>query len=223
MGRYASNENAASPVYFWGLPGESVSLHGLRKLAEKPFGASWEKSPADPNVSLPVTSETRVKGPVKGTVTVALPKDGVAYGFYLVVKSRAGLGEQPPRPGDLPQVRIESDTTLPNAELYAPQADPGRRDRLLLHWRAEDRNLMTNPISLEWSAEPNGPWTFIGDPQLANSGQYSWQVPDNIPAKVFLRLSVRDRAGNNAVAQTPNPVLIDLVTPGPIKAIEVVP
>src|SRR5437660_770656 len=56
-------------------------------------GANWEKSPADPNVSLPVTSETRGLGPVHGTVTVSLPKDGVIYGFYLVVKSRAGLGK----------------------------------------------------------------------------------------------------------------------------------
>ncbi len=176
-------------------------------------GATWEKSLADPNVSLPAGGEVRGQGPVRGTVTVNLPRDGVVYGFYLVVKSRAGLGKPPPRPGDPPQARIEVDTTLPNAVLYEPKADPARGDRLMLHWKAEDRNLAANPISLEWSASPDGPWTFIGDPQLPNTGAYPWQPPDNIPPKVYLRLSVRDKAGNNAIAQTPQPVLIDLVVP----------
>jgi hypothetical protein len=176
-------------------------------------GATWEKSLADPAVSLPVTSEAKNLGPVHGSVTVSMPKDAVIYGFYLVVKSRAGLGKDPPRNGDVPQVRVEVDTTLPDATLFLPGADPARRDRLLLTWKAEDRNLAPNPVSMEWSATPNGPWTFIGDPQLPNTGRYSWQVPNNTPAKVFLRLSVRDVAGNTAVAQTEQPVLIDLFRP----------
>ena len=92
-------------------------------------------------------------------------------------------------------------------------ADPAQPNRLVLSWKAEDRNLAPNPISLEWSATPGGPWTFIGDPQLPNSGQFSWQLPEQMPARVFLRLSVRDKAGNNSIAQTPEPVLVDLVVP----------
>jgi hypothetical protein len=38
-------------------------------------------------------------------------------------------------------------------------------------------------------------------------------VPEDTPPKVYLRLSVRDTAGNVAVAQTPQPVLIDLTEP----------
>ena len=45
-------------------------------------GATWEKSQADPNVTLPVTAETRGAQPVKGNVTVNVPKDGIIYGFY---------------------------------------------------------------------------------------------------------------------------------------------
>src|SRR5262249_231133 len=167
----------------------------------------------DPNVTLPVTAETRTAQPVRGSVTVSLPKDGVIYGFYLVVKNRAGLGKQPPRPGDPPHARIELDTVQPEAELYAPQPDPVRRDCLALTWKASDRNLAPNPISTEWSARPDGPWTFIGDAQLANTGRYLWQVPENAPAKVYLKLSVRDTAGNTAVAQTPQPVIIDVTPP----------
>jgi hypothetical protein len=183
-------------------------------------GATWEKSTADPGVSLPVTSETRGQGPVRGTVTVNLPRDGVVHGFYLVVKSRAGLGKPPPRPGDTPHARIELDTMPPFAELYAPEPDPAHPEQLLLRWKAEDRNLAPNPVSLEWSATATGPWSFIGDAQLPNSGAYSWKLPANVPPKVYLRLSVRDQAGNNAVAQTSAPVLIDLNIPdieGPVE------
>src|SRR5262249_20139811 len=176
-------------------------------------GATWEKAPADPNVTLPVSPEVKGAGPLRGSVTVNLPRDGVIYGFCLVVKSRAGLGKPPPRPGDAPQLRIEVDSTSPTAELYAPQADPGRRDALILAWKAEDRNLDSNPVSLEWAPKREGPWEFIGEPKLPNTGRYTWTVPDRIPPKVFLKLTVRDSAGNVAVAQTGEPVLIDLTVP----------
>jgi hypothetical protein len=175
-------------------------------------GATWQKSAADPNVSLPVSPE-RGAGPVRGTVTVSLPREGVAFGFYLVVKSRAGLGADPPRPGDPPHVRIELDTTPPDAQLMAPTPAPGHHDSLVLSWKAEDRNLAHTPVSLEWSPNANGPWTFIGDAQLPNSGKYIWTINEQVPPKVYLKLTVRDVAGNVAVAQTSQPVLIDLFKP----------
>ena len=36
---------------------------------------------------------TRGGGSVHGSVTVPLNKEGVAYGYWVVVKSRAGLGK----------------------------------------------------------------------------------------------------------------------------------
>lgn len=176
-------------------------------------GASWEKSAGEVSVSLPVSAEIKGPAPVRGMVTVQLPREGLAYGFFLVVKSRAGLGRPAPQSGDVPQVRVEVDTTQPSAELYTPQPDPARRDSLVLAWKAEDRNLAANPVSLEWSANPNGPWDFIGEPQLPNTGRYTWVVPDRTPPKVYLKLTVRDTAGNAAVAQTPEPQLIDLSVP----------
>lgn len=176
-------------------------------------GATWEKQLGDPVVSLPVSPEMHGQTPVKGTVTVQLPSEGKIYGFYLVVKSRAGLSKPAPRPGEAPQVRLECDTTQPSAYLYAPQPDPARPTSLVLTWKAEDRNLAPNPVSLEWSDKPTGPWEFIGDAQLPNTGRYTWQVPTKIPPKVYLKLTVRDTAGNVAVAQTGEPVLIDLTVP----------
>jgi hypothetical protein len=188
-------------------------LGGVDVYVTTDEGATWDKSQDTPGVTLPVTAETRAAQPVRGSVTVNLPKDGVIYGFYLVIKNRAGLGKEPPSPGASPHARIELDTIQPEAELYAPQADPVRHDCLALTWKATDRNLAPNPISIEWSAGRDGPWTFIGEAQLANTGRYLWQVPPNAPAKVYLKLSVRDTAGNTAIAQTPQPVIIDVTPP----------
>lgn len=174
-------------------------------------GQNWEKQPGDPTPVFPPAVDR--SGPVKGSVAVQLLREGVIYGFCLVVKSRAGLGKAPPQRGDLPQIRVELDSTLPEAELYAPQADPMRRDTLLLTWKAADRNLAGNPITLEWAERRDGPWNPIGASELPNTGRHSWAVPPNVPASVFLRLTVRDTAGNTAVAQTNEPILVDLTVP----------
>jgi hypothetical protein len=188
-------------------------LGGVDVYVTTDEGATWKKSPSDPATTLPLSPEAHPPTPVRGSVTVQLADDGVIYGFYLVVKSRAGLGKPPPRPGDQPQVRVEVDTTPPVAELYTPQPDPGRRDTLILSWVATDKNLATNPVSLEWAERREGPWNFIGPAELPNTGRYSWQVPANVPPSVFLRLTVGDVAGNKAVAQTAEPVLVDLAVP----------
>jgi hypothetical protein len=178
-------------------------------------GRTWDKSQIDPKaIQMPNPGEVRgVNGPLQGSVTVPLPREGIVYGISLVVKSRAGLSKAPPQPGDAPQMRVELDTTPPDAELYAPMADPNKRDALMMRWKATDKNLADNPITLEWAPQRNGPWYFIGAAELPNTSQYSWQVPPDVPPTVFLRLTVRDSAGNTGVAQTAEPVLVDLSVP----------
>lgn len=174
-------------------------------------GSTWEKLPGEAQVSLPVSPDP--KGMVRGNVTIPLAREGVTYGFYLVVKSKAGLGKPPPCAGAPPHIRVEMDSTAPEAKLFAPQPTPDRPDSLVLSWEAKDRNLAANPVSLEWAPNPAGPWTFIGDSQLPNTGRYIWTVPGNMPPQVYLRLTVRDTAGNAAVAKTDRAVLIDLSVP----------
>jgi hypothetical protein len=92
---------------------------------------------------------------------------------------------------------------------------------------ATDRNLTANPVNLEWAERREGPWQPVSTEPLPNNlpapggveqpqgptGTFSWQLPDRMPSKVYLRLTVRDTAGNVSVAQTPEPVLIDLTVP----------
>src|SRR5262249_23090772 len=113
---------------------------------------------------------------------------------------------------DLPQMRIEVDMTPPVAKLYYPQADPHRRDALLLSWTASDKNLAPNPITLQWAERPDGAWTTIAA-EVPNTGRYTWQLTPNLPYRVYLRLIARDSAGNTGVDETPDPVLIDLHEP----------
>jgi hypothetical protein len=177
-------------------------------------GHTWEKSEIDRSAILPGTTDVRSGQPLHGSVMVQLNKPEPAiYGFYLVVKSRAGLGKPAPRPGAAPQVRVEVDTTMPEAELYKPQPDPNQQDTLMLSWKASDRNLAPNPVTLEWAEHKEGPWTFIQSPELPNTGKLTWHVSDNMPYQVYLRLTVRDQAGNSAVAETREPVVIDLSVP----------
>ncbi len=118
-------------------------------------------------------------------------------------------------------MRIEIDTVRPVAQLFKPIADPNRPDQLLIRWNARDKNLSATPINLEYAAKPDGPWNPI-KADLENSGRftnervsgdYSWKVPAETPVQVYLRLRVRDRAGNEGVAVTSEPQFVDLTEP----------
>lgn len=160
-------------------------------------GLSWRCFAEDPDLKPPLTVE--------------LPGEGV-YGLSLVVLSKAGLGKRPPQPGELPEMRIEVDSTPPSAKLCAPESDPRRPNTLLIGWTVADRNLAPNPIALQWAERPSGNWETIGS-DLPNTGRHTWQLPPNLPYRVYLRLIARDLAGNTCVAETPEPRLVDLNEP----------
>jgi hypothetical protein len=170
-----------------------------------------------------------------GTVRVVLDVKENAqlegpYGFRLVPVSGAGLSEREPTVGDAPDLRVVLDVTPPQIDLYAPASDPNAPDALVIQWKASDRNFGDDPITLEWSDAPTGPWKPVAttgtDPvvqatamtapvarRLANTGQYSWKVPPGIPARVYLKATARDAAGNVKEVITREPMLVDLTKP----------
>jgi hypothetical protein len=171
-------------------------------------GQSWQKVAAELGPAVPA----RPGEPMLRTLSLNLGQDGT-YGFTLVVHSKAGLSRPAPRASEAPQMRLELDTTAPVATLYKPVPNPAQRDALVLKWDAKDKNLGSRPITLEWAEQPQAEWKPIGEKQLPNTGSYTWKVPEGIPAMVYLRLTVRDTAGNVAVAASRTPVAIDLVEP----------
>jgi hypothetical protein len=160
--------------------------------------------------------DERIENPINGTRLQRMVRfqegepDGI-YGFILVVKNRANIGRQPPQAGEVPELRIELDTRAPEADLYEPTRDP-QPGHLLLRWDATDKNLTPTPINLEWAETREGPWRPIGA-DLPNNGHYSWKLPEQMPVAVFLRLRVRDQAGNETVAISPTAQPVDLHEP----------
>ena len=168
-------------------------------------GQTWQRWAEDPDAKTLVTG-----GKVQRTVE--LPGEGI-YGFRLVVKSRAGRGRPSPNSGDLPEMRIEVDTTAPEAVLLEPRPDAEHRDALVLQWKVKDRNLDAKPITIEWSDRPDGTWhTIVANHPNTPEG-YTWQVPHEMPVSVYLRLRVRDAAGNEGIAVTDQPQVVDLSEP----------
>jgi hypothetical protein len=163
----------------------------------KDDGAHWEYLSDDPDLRSPITA--------------TLPGEGT-YGLRLVVQSGAGLGEGPPQSGELPKLRVQVDLTPPLVRLYEPRPDQYQRDALVISWCASDPNLTPRPVKLEYAERAEGPWMPIAA-DLQAVGSHTWQMPKNVACRVFLRAIAADTAGNRTVAETREPVLIDLVKP----------
>jgi hypothetical protein len=176
-------------------------------------GENWQPWSRVQHVGQPTELDPSKGQEILRTLQVDLPGEGV-YGLYLVVKSGVGKCKPPPTPRTPPQIRFEVDLTKPEANLFEPDIVPDKKDSVVLIWEAHDRNLTAAPIAIEWAEHPNGPWNGIGPAELPNTpSRYVWNVPEKVPAMVYLRLRVRDRAGNVGVAQTAEPVNLDLNTP----------
>jgi len=185
-------------------------------------GKSWSKwSQHDGKESpLRVALDTRVNPQPEGT-----------YGFRLVPISGAGLSESLPIEGSVPDFRVQVDVTPPMIKIFQPEAEPNQRDTLLLKWSVTDKNLAKDSVVLvEWSEGATGPWKVIGGNEsivpvaagigsdvslrIPNTGSYAWKLPANLPsAKVYLKMTAWDAAGNKSEVSTPSPVLVDLVKP----------
>ncbi|HJS06292.1 MAG TPA: hypothetical protein VJ809_01485, partial [Pirellulales bacterium] len=163
---------------------ESVGRSGIARIelwVTRDGGRTWN--------SMGVDSDNR--SPFRATVD----GEGV-YGFRMTVQSGSGLSGRAPRAGDLPDVWIGVDLSRPEARLIS--AEPGAGDRageMIIRYEASDALLAKRPITLSRSGQPGGPWTTIAA-GLDNSGQYSWRFDNTAPDRVYLRLEVRDEAGN---------------------------
>lgn len=137
------------------------------------------------------------------------------YGFTLVVKNGAGVGDDAPGFNDPPQAWVEVDLTPPEVELYPPRPGQGAAEGVLqITYSVRDENLAAKSISLSYSETASGPWTCFRD-DLDNTGRFDWRMPEDVPYKFFIQLEARDRAGNVTRRITDNPVVVDLSRPKP--------
>ena len=143
---------------------------------------------------------------------VDVPTDGV-YGFALRVRSGVGLSDDPPRPGQAPEIAIAVDETKPKVQILPLQQGRGLSiNKVLIRWKVTDDNLGEKPIAISYAGSSNGPWEPIGGWQ-PNTGRYVWTLGNNVPPRLYVRVIARDAAGNLATAYTIQPVLVDLRKP----------
>ncbi len=136
------------------------------------------------------------------------------YGFIMVVESGAGLRGPEPQPGDLPEMCVGVDLTPPAARLLSVrQQGAGQGSgELLIEWEASDERLAARPITLLAAETPGGPWSILRA-NLENTGRFVWRLDGEPPDEVYIRLEVRDAAGNRRVCDTSEPVKIERVQP----------
>jgi hypothetical protein len=165
-------------------------------------GRSWNKYP------LPQTPGTTPPRPLVFDVD----GEGI-YGFTLVARSGVGLGERPPQLGDRPQVWVEVDLTKPQVQLQGVFVGQGAdKGKLTITWGARDKNLGRDPITISYAEQSSGPWTPIAL-KTANSGRYTWTMPERVPYQFLVRVEAVDQAGNVGEAMTPEVVKVDLAQP----------
>jgi len=130
------------------------------------------------------------------------------YGFRLSIQS-AGAAAQPPRSGDLPECWVAVDQTKPTARLLgATVATNNGSSELSIRWEANDTQLAARPIALLYSTQAGGPWTIIAA-GLENTSQYNWPLNARLPGQIYLRMEVKDEAGNLAAVESVEPVSLD--------------
>ncbi len=210
-----SNRNAAFPglppgerprmvnarTFELGYDLDSVGPSGIGRVelwCTRDGGQSWQPF----NVESQGRSFLRVKVDDEGL-----------YGFRAVVSNGAGVGGKPPKSGDLPDLWIGVDLTKPTARIVS--AEPGvgaEAGRLIISWQADDLLLAARPISFFFSENRNGPWTPIAG-GMENTGRYAWLIDGRTPPKIYLRLEVRDEAGNVGAHETAEPVVVDQSRP----------
>lgn len=161
-------------------------------------GKNWESFGVDPDNRSPFV--------------ITVEKEGM-YGFQIVVESTSGLGGLPPKSGDAAEVWVGVDLTPPVVNLSG--IDQGTGDQageLVIRWEASDPLLGARPVSLAYRDARGGEWaTFASG--LQNTGRHNWQIDRRVPEQIYLRVEVRDAAGNVTAADSFEPISLDRVRP----------
>ena len=185
---------------------ESVGPEGVAEVelwGTSDGGRTWMKWGSDPDRQSPFDVEVNSEA---------------IYGFRVVIVGKNGLATTAPQNGDAADIWVGVDLTRPQVRLvsaaYGKGSSAGKLD---IRWEADDPNLSSRPVTLSIADRPDGQFTPIAA-GLPNSGQYLWSFDPRSPRQIYLRLEVRDEAGNAAIDQLTEPILVEGLQPkGRIK------
>jgi len=140
--------------------------------------------------------------------TVNVEREG-EYGFAIVVDAVGGPTGRAPRNGEAPEIRVGVDLVAPQVRLTTAEPDPaGEPGAMRINWTASDAHLGPQAVSLAYASSPQGPWLplAIGVP---NDGGRVCKFDAQSPDSVFLRIEVRDEAGNLGAHSTTMPIPVE--------------
>jgi hypothetical protein len=212
----------------------SVGPSGLKKAylywADEKLVWQKYKEEKGPLPAPPVTSPDKPRMiPVEFTFEPPSGKDGL-YSFVIVVENHLFTSRPIPKNGEAGEVQVIVDTTKPTVEITGNQVSKnGDRGAVVdIRWRATDTNIAPLPIKLEYQAvkadRPTDPseWKAINSDPVDNTGQFTWSVPTGEAHLFRIRVTCKDKAGNENSAETHDPVNTDLFRPG-VDAVDVKP
>ncbi len=166
----------------------SVELWGTRD-----GGATWSRFGIDNDGRSPML--------------VSVDQEGL-YGFKIAVAGGAGVSPQAPAKGAAADMLISVDLTRPLTRIAAVEPGAGgEAGQLLIRWEASDARLAERPVSLYARDAAGGEWFPIAA-EIENTGHYVWSAGPQVPARLLVRLEVRDEAGNVGASETPQAVVI---------------
>jgi len=156
------------------------------------------------------------------------PKDGL-YSFIIIVENHKFTSRPIPKNGEAGEVQVMVDTLKPAVEIVGTQVSKnGDRGAVVdLRWRAQDANIAPVPIKLEYQAlkdehAAGGTWKAVAPDWIDNTGQYTWTAPTGEGHLFKIRVTCKDRAGNETSTVTAEPVNTDLTRPG-VDAVDIKP
>lgn len=191
---------------------ESVGPEGIAEVelwGTSDGGKTWLKWGADPDRISPMEVEVASEA---------------TYGFRVLILGKNGLEGNKPQSGDDADIWVNIDVTRPIARITAAAYGKGESaGKLDIRWEASDANLGRRPVTLLYSDRPEGKFTVIAA-GLENTGQYLWQFDPRSPRTIYLRMEVRDDAGNIAIDQLTDPISIEgLIPKGRIRSLSPAP
>jgi len=153
------------------------------------------------------------KPPTEGGIPYRTTKDGL-HGFIIVAKNRVGTSEEAPVTGTPARILVMVDTEVPKVDLGEIKvlSNGGNGALLDIRWSARDPNIMRQPISIMYKGMGKPDWTTIAE-RIDNTGSYRWAVPAEAGHEVFVKVIARDQAENDGLAETKDPVIVDLIKP----------
>lgn len=149
----------------------------------------------------------------RSPVVATVESEGI-YGFCFAACEPGAQRSRPPHHRRQPDVWIGVDWTKPVARFTGIRYGRGpEAGQLTIGWEAHDWQMAARPIALAYSGSPGGPWRTIVS-GLENTGTYRWQPAESLPDQLYLRMEVRDEAGNLTIVESTEAVSLAMEQSG---------